>query len=197
MDGRGLFRVLRPAEGRDQVRVRGDVLEGVELVDRAPRGEAGPDVVDGRGLFRVLRPAEGRDQVRVRGDVLERVELVDRAPLGLADLLPMPLGGLLVGAEGGDQVRVRGDVLEGVELVVLLGFESRKFLFNLFFVQNPDTLEFCFCFLVREIETLKGVQYDLVYLPLGSIVTHRRQHGAILCLSRVSRGISPDVSTYR
>ena len=41
VDGRGLFRVLRPAEGGDQVRVRGDVLEGVELVDRAPLGEAG------------------------------------------------------------------------------------------------------------------------------------------------------------
>jgi hypothetical protein len=176
VERRGLLRVLRPAEGGDQVRVRGEVHQGVELVGRAALGEAGPDVVERRGLLRVLRPAEGGDQVRVRGEVHQGVELVGRAALGPADLLPMPLGGLLVGAEGGDQVRVRGDVLEGVELVVLLGFESRKFLFYLFFVQNPDTLEFCSYFLFREIETLKSIQYNLIYLPLiiQSLITHRR-----------------------
>ena len=70
MDGRRLFWVVLPAEGRDQVRVVVEVLLRVEVVERAALGEAVLDVMDGRRLFWVVLPAEGRDQVRVRGDVL-------------------------------------------------------------------------------------------------------------------------------
>ena len=76
VDGRDLFRVLRPAEGRLEVRVVVEVLLRVEVVGRAALGEAGPDVVERRRLLRVVRPAEGGDQVRVRGDVLEGAEVV-------------------------------------------------------------------------------------------------------------------------